>query len=295
MFFILSGYLYNPEKFVTCGIFIKRKFKGLIIPYLIFGILTYLYWLLIESRFRGTNLSAGQQLLGLFYGSRYKDFLEFNGPLWFIPCLFSMEVLFFFIEKLKRPLMVFLVCVVLFIFGVIFKNLCPWLPFGICAANIGMIFYGSGFMLRLTIPKIETWKVWITKNKLLVITGVIMLLIAQVFASPYSNANLARLETGNPIIYIGLAYMGFFICWLISVLIGKSKIMEWLGLNSLVVFALHGPIYRVLVSVTSFVIKMDMVVVRQNVLICLAITIATIVISVPFILLWNKWGKPLTK
>ncbi len=122
-----------------------------------------------------------------------------------------------------------------------------------------------------------------------------MLLIAQVFASPYSNANLARLETGNPIIYIGLAYMGFFICWLISVLIGKSKIMEWLGLNSLVVFALHGPIYRVLVSVTSFVIKMDMVVVRQNVLICLAITIATIVISVPFILLWNKWGKPLTK
>ena len=99
VFFILSGYLYNPEKFVTCGNFIKRKFKGLIIPYLIFGILTYLYWLLIESRFRGANLSAGQQLLGLFYGSRYKDFLEFNGPLWFIPCLFSMEVLFFFIEK----------------------------------------------------------------------------------------------------------------------------------------------------------------------------------------------------
>ena len=295
VFFLLSGYLYNPERFATFGDFIKRKFKGLIVPYLIFGILTYLYWLLAESRFRGTDLSVWEQLLGLFYGSRYENFLEFNGPLWFIPCLFSMGVIFFFIEKLKRPLAIFIACVGVFTFGYFSKDLCPWLPFGICAASIGMIFYGIGYLFRSQMPKIESLKRWISTHKLIVVFCVIALVAAQVFTIPYSEANLARLETGNPLVYVGLACLGIFVYWLVSALIGKSKLLEWLGLNSLVIFALHGPVYRALVFVASYVTKMEVMDVRKDVLICVAITIVTIAIIIPFILLWNKWGKPLTK
>ena len=295
MFFVISGYLYNPDKFKTFGACIKRKFKGLIVPYLIFGILTYLYWLLAECRFRGTDLNAWEQFLGIFYGTRYDHFLDFNGPLWFIPCLFTMEIIFYFIEKLKRPLLILVICAVLFVFGVFSKDYYPWLPFGMGAASIGIIFYVGGYFLRNIGEKIELGKLWISTHKLLVILIIIVLIVVQVLAVPYSKADLATRETGNPFLYIGLAYLGVFIYWLISVLIKKSKLLEWLGMNSLVIFALHGAVYRALVFVTSFVTKMDVMAVRKDVLMCIVITIVTIAIIIPFILIWNKWGKPLTK
>jgi fucose 4-O-acetylase-like acetyltransferase len=295
VFFFLSGFLYDPNKYNGFGTFLKYKLKGLIIPYFIFGILTYLYWLFVESRFKGTDLSWGEQLLGVFLGSRYENYLDFNGALWFLPCLFSMSLIFFFVEKLKRNWAIFIMCMVLFVSGTFLKNLCPWLPFGICAANIGIVFYGGGYLLRPQIPRIEVGKMWIGSHKLYVVPGVLFLISVQVFTTPYSKANLARLETGNLLIYLGLAYLGIFVFWLVSVLIGKSKLLEWLGFNSLVIFALHGPVYRVFLVLASYVTKMEMVDIRKNVMISIAITIVTISLLVPFILLWNKWGKPLTK
>lgn len=295
IFFVISGYLYNPDKFTTFCAFLKRKFKGLIVPYLVFGVLTYMYWLLAECRFRGSDLNAWEQFFGIFYGTRYDHYLDFNGPLWFIPCLFTMEILFYIIEKLKRPLVILVICVALFVFGVYSKDYYPWLPFGICAASIGIIFYVGGYFLRKLGQKIELGKTWISTHKLLVVLFVIVLVVLQVLAVPYSHADLSRRETGNPFIYIGMAYLGFLIYWQVSVLAKKSKLLEWLGMNSLVIFALHGPVYRALVYITSFVTKMEVMAIRKDILCSLTITIITIAIIVPFILLWNKWGKPLTK
>lgn len=290
VFFVISGYLYYPEKFSLFSEFFKKKFRGLTVPYLIFGFLTFLYWLLIESRFRGTDLNGWEQLIGLFYGSRYKSFLEFNGPLWFIPCLFSMEVLFYFIEKMKKPLVILSACLILFIFGVFSKDICPWLPFGLCAALIGIIFYGAGYLLHCY-SSFYVIKEQIISNKLTAIIFIIVLLAIQIIVVPYSNANLARLETGNPLVYLCLACLGVFIYWLISVLIGKSKLLEWLGINSLVIFALHGPIYRALVYIASYVSKMEVLTVRHNIMFCFVISVLTIVMVIPFIWVWNKWYK----
>ena len=290
VFFVLSGFLYTPDKFATFGAFIMRKFNGLIMPYFFFGVLTYLYWLFAESRLKGTDLSALEQLLGLFYGSRYKNFLDFNGPLWFIPCLFTMEIVFFFIEKLKRLLAIFIVCVVLFMFGVISKNLCPWLPFGICAASIGIIFYGVGYLLRPLKQKIEEGKIWVSAHKIQTIMGIAIFVGLQVLLTPYSKANLARLEIGNPFIYIGMACLGIFIYWLVSVLIGKSKLFEWIGKNTLVIFVLHGPVYRALLFILSYVTKIEVIEIRNSVVSCILVTVITVAVIIPFINIWNRWN-----
>ena len=295
VFFLLSGYLYDPKKFATFGAFVKRKFKGLIIPYLIFGVLTYLYWLFAESRFRGSDLNAWVQLLGIFYGTRYEHFLDFNGPLWFIPCLFTMGIIYYFIDKTKINWLKWIVVAAIFVFGVFSKDLCPWLPFGICASSIGIAFYAIGNSMRDCDNVVYKTKTIASHHYIVSILVIIILMAIQIFLTPYSKANLARLETGNPIIYIGMACLGIFIYWLISVLIGKSKLLEWLGLNSLVIFALHGPVYRALIFIISFITKNDVMTIRQNIMYVLIITVVTIIVIVPIIQLWNKWGKPLTR
>ena len=298
VFFLLSGYLYDPNKFAMFGAFVKRKFKGLIIPYLIFGGLTYLYWLLAESRFRGSDLNAWEQLLGIFYGSRYEHFLDFNGPLWFIPCLFTMSIIYYFIDRIRVNWLKCIVVATFFSLGTCSRDYCPWLPFGICAASIGIVFYAIGNVIRnFSDAVLKTKKIIniINSHYILCILVIIALIALQVWLTPYSKANLARLETGNPIIYLGMACLGIFIYWLISVLIGKSKLLEWLGINSLVIFALHGPVYRALIFVASFITKNDQMTIRQNMMYVLIITVITIIVIFPIIQLWNKWGKPLTR
>ena len=50
LFFIISGMLFHERQFLDS---FKKKVARLLIPYLFFGIVTFVYWALIERRFRG--------------------------------------------------------------------------------------------------------------------------------------------------------------------------------------------------------------------------------------------------
>lgn len=49
LFFIVSGMLFHERQFLDS---FKKKVTRLLIPYLFFGIVTFVYWALIERRFR---------------------------------------------------------------------------------------------------------------------------------------------------------------------------------------------------------------------------------------------------
>lgn len=71
LFFILSGYLIADKLTVPCySKYFKKKFKSLIIPFILFRIALILYWWVVESGFRKLDL----------------------GPIWFLPILFSIEI-----------------------------------------------------------------------------------------------------------------------------------------------------------------------------------------------------------
>lgn len=99
---LLSGLLFKKEKFLCFRNFLASRFKSLLVPYAIFYLLTYIYWLLVERHVRGADISPISQLFGLVYGTYDMRFMMFNGALWFIPCLFSMEISFWLLAKSKR-------------------------------------------------------------------------------------------------------------------------------------------------------------------------------------------------
>ena len=50
-FFFLSGYIYDDKKYPTWLSYVKRKANSLLLPYLIFFLLNYIYWILrFDSR-----------------------------------------------------------------------------------------------------------------------------------------------------------------------------------------------------------------------------------------------------
>ena len=54
IFFFASGVFFSTKKYNdSFNSFLKVKVKGLIFPYIVFYLITYVYWVFIESRFRG--------------------------------------------------------------------------------------------------------------------------------------------------------------------------------------------------------------------------------------------------
>lgn len=132
LFFFLSGLVCNEKKY-NWKSFLKSRFNTLIIPYIVFYLLTWLYWLFIERSFRPIDLSWWQPLIGMVYGAQWHGLMDHNGILWFLPCLFMTEVLFFAVSRLDGKWKQALVVVLLTAGGLLIKTNLPW------CLNIAMV------------------------------------------------------------------------------------------------------------------------------------------------------------
>lgn len=78
LFFFLSGLVCNEKKY-NWKSFLKSRFNTLIIPYIVFYLLTWLYWLFIERSVRPIDLSWWQPLVGMVYGAQWHGLMDHNG------------------------------------------------------------------------------------------------------------------------------------------------------------------------------------------------------------------------
>ncbi len=94
--------------------------------------------------------SIFHQLTGLFYGTYEGNHMYFNGALWFLPCcLFSVELLFFYISRIKNKVGIFAFLILSFCLGTFIKQYdLNVLPFGIHTALFAIVFYGIGFLSK---------------------------------------------------------------------------------------------------------------------------------------------------
>lgn len=291
VFFFLSGLLFRREKFSTFAAFAKSRLKSLVLPYAVFYVVTLAYWILIERHTRGADVSIGSQIVGLVYGTYDLRYMMFNGALWFIPCLFSMEMLYWFVSKCRKPVCQMGLLIGCYVVGLCLKSYTPWLPWGICAAFIGGVYYGIGDLCK---PLLDSPKM-ISGGELLKYTAIIVLFALQIVALPWTGADLASLKVGNVWLYIPISLIGICLYWLIASVVKKSTVIEYLGVNSLVIFAFQEPVYRAVIFVASKFVGWPVEDVRTNLWLCIAIAVGSIIAIVPCIYCWNKWAKPLIK
>lgn len=77
--------------------------------------------------------------------------------------------------------------------------------------------------------------------------------------------------------------------------IRSNKILEFLGINSLIIFAFQEPVYRAVIFIYSKLLDNDMETLRNNFIWCIVIAITSIITIFPIIYCYNKWINPLFK
>lgn len=256
LFFLAAGWIYREKSILVD---IKRRIQTIVIPYFSFGFLVLIYWQMIERRFRDSDMSFIDSLLGLFSGC-YDD-LDFNIHLWFLPCFFVTVALFNILVNIGGRRTAYLVSALMsLIYIVIPMHELLW---GIDRVFKYIGFYAVGVFIAGKSVKL-------VKKKAEAGIVAVVLLALNFFLSYY------HLTMG--IMWFVTALIGVTAVILISQIINENRILQYFGRISLIVLCIHGPVYRIVVKIVSIPLHMGTDAVRENFLLVMVVVAITMAI-----------------
>lgn len=239
LFFFLSGlvFTYRPEQKVLS--FLQKNIRGLLYPYFIFAFLSFALWIMTKQVSPHEQL---RQFWSIFYGNGNNNLLAFNNLLWFLPCLFVTRLGFFSIAKItvkKEHLLI-----ILFLFSVIgycFSLLYPKekLFLGIETALTAIVFFGAGYLWKTGGEKL---KEIIHKHSFLIFLaaiGTCILFAALNFQEYGTQIDLRQNRLNNYVYFYLASFAGTISMLIVSIMINKNIVLEYVGRKSLVIFVWH--------------------------------------------------------
>ena len=242
-FFFLSGLLFRFDKYPSFWHFAKHRSKQLLVPYFSFFILLYVYWLLGGNMKDAPDTPFYQPLLEYIYGRP----ILIDKPLWFVPCLFALQMLFYlFFKKIKNRLVITVILLALpFIPVFIDLSNAPWMLNNVCTY---FPFYGIASLYRKEIMQ------HLGREKIQLLYGLFFVFIYVSIIYLLTNDTIH-----NVYLIAGLKTIGSF-CILFPVFLiikyiadfyGKIAFTKYIASHAIVVLALHIYVILTILAIAS--------------------------------------------
>ncbi len=143
--------MFDLKRYNSFSHFIKRRFQNILIPYFLISFLLYIFWFFVGRKFGSStqmDLSPIKNFIGIFYAQGGNEYMDWGIPMWFLPCLFLVSVLYYSLAKYKKAIIV-LALVFSGIVGYFLpKSLESHLPWSIDIVFTAILFYGTGHLLK---------------------------------------------------------------------------------------------------------------------------------------------------
>ena len=236
-FFLLSG--------VTCKTNhlkqrIKNDFLRIMVPYYFFSILSIIIFYFLGNFAAGrfnlsVNTSLWHNLVGMLYACPTNDYLKYNLPLWFLPCLFVTKLLYYALSRLckEKQSLVFLCSLFLAVFAAIYTHFIgTGLPFNLSVAPKMLVFFSFG--------QLSSSQLSLIKNRYRsTLLGILLLITVGMIATISPGIDYASDHFPNYTTFLATAFAGSFgICFL-SIGLCNSKALEHVGKSTLPILLMH--------------------------------------------------------
>lgn len=204
--------------------------------------------------------------------------MNVNVPLWFLPALFSSQLLYYFINKRRSFKLIALVGIA--IGGVwLIKYDIRWLPFGLNQAFIAVLFLGVG----------NLWKdQWMGLPWIIYYIGVGIALVFVIASWPFARFDLESLRVMPFYSYLIDAFMGIGLLLCISRILKGICFINYIGKNSLVIFALQAPVIRGGIYLTSKLLHCNVEYLQMNIGYSIMVTIGGLILMWPVVDIYNR-------
>jgi len=298
LFFFLSGLLQNDETLNRpLPRYARNLFRSLLVPYLTFGLLTYVLWI-GKQLFLSPHSSVAVGMLfaplaGMLYGVHGEQgYLAHNGALWFLPCLFMMHLFFFVLRKKIAGWMSLLGWTLLCSSsGVLLASNTPHrMPWGIDLAMICLPFFMMGYLLRTPLLKkaSQSRPAW----------RLLLLLPAHFFLQHGNSlADLNILALGKIHLFFLAAATGALSWVPIAQLSSRLKMFTFWGKNSIVIFTMNSALMYIATSLFRG-IGLDALTENSSLLGGIARSIVVLLLAYPVVYIiklglpWMLPGRP---
>ncbi|MDQ1275317.1 MAG: hypothetical protein QG610_890 [Euryarchaeota archaeon] len=245
LFFFISGYLFNTEKYMNNGkVFFKRKVYSLIIPYLLLSAVTYIFYLIMDCIYQPEiqNIEIFQKgvLFNIYVVICSLSGYLINTSLWFLPCLFITESLFLILRKDSKNEYNVLILIIFFsVIGFQYGNFIPFrMPWGIDIAFTGIVFHFAGNFFKRNYEDILFKKGY----SFIFVLFLIHLILS--FTNP--RVDMYKLVYNNYFLFYASAFSGILVYIYVFKMTKGSKILTFYGKNSLAVLGFHYLIISIL-------------------------------------------------
>ena len=260
LFFILSGWLcgFVPRKIDKT--LIVKKAESFLVPFVEFVFLTYVYWIIVESRFR-----------------------EFDfGPMWFLIVLFAVEIIAqMIITYLGKRGVLFglVVSVITLYFCSMGEGINPYSVLAWAPRIIGATSYFLIDTLISTVVSVRDVNIKLSKKYFVgicIFSGLMSVILSQI----NGRVDLYFLVFKNLILYYLAAISGVVFIYSFAMLIRKMSLIEFLGRYSIIILCTSEQIKRVVIQALSMVMQVSGEDIRNNLLIGLVITVVVVFVDI---------------
>ena len=258
LFFFLSGYVFSDKS--NFREFIIKKSKSLLIPYFALSIPLILFTSLLQFRSGTLSFSSFITLIQTFI------FQERYSTLWFIACLFFLNILFYLICKLiKNDIIKGCICLVLLTVGLVYYRYGGKpLPWNTDVCFTAVIFFYGGYILKkhpVIFEKIKNQKIL---TLILFFAFGVINVVCGYLTHKISGNGMEMFDStyGYPPLTFISAFAGIFAVILFSTLL-TIKPVKFIGENSLYYYAWHQTIMIYIAD--KIVNKLDLYIILQSV------------------------------
>jgi len=277
LFFIVAGLFLRPGN----DIYLKRC-KTILIPYLIFAVITFLYWRFLEIRFRPIDegFDANSHFFDIFWQTNR---FQFNIVLWFLPCLFITTILVnVLLTIIKNRIIILGICLLWIVVASLYMP--DTNAFWIKETWYAFPFVTVGWLIGGWVSKSENMLSnvpWFYKMTALIPLVAIMFL-------PHGGSILSSQYPNGYAYFFVMAIICVLAVYVLSTLLVNQKWLSWLGCNTLIIMCLHDPIKRVVIKIFSYVMHQSSDEIRESIVLSLLVTAIVIGALVPVCKLINK-------
>lgn len=286
LFFFISGYLFNFEKYTDIGKeYILKKIYSLIIPYFFFSIISYLFYIIMDSLYQPQIQNIEVFKEGIFFNlyvivCSASGYL-INTPLWFLPCLFITEVSFFILRKyFKRNYALLFIIIAFSFIGFLYNSYVPLrLPWGADIALTGIVFYSTGYVFR------RNYENSFYRKSYLFILILFLVHITLSFVNP--RVDMYYLKYNNYFLFYISAFSGILFYTYMFKAIKPLKTLRFYGINSLTILGFHYLVKSVIKYLLPPLFKYSNVQISENTIVIIQIVL-TLVLVIPLIIITNR-------
>lgn len=245
-FMLLSGYFFSSK--IPFLDFLKKKGRTLLIPFVVFYIFSYIiYYLCMWLYPPMSNMTAASGVLDCFSQRQY-----FNGPLWFLPCLFWSQVYMYGVEKyFPNVALRGIVVGALGTLGFLLGKYGFFLPLSADIALSLLPYLYCGILLR----KYDLF------NRINIRATIIAILVTAVLCyhgGLVSQPSLNIWHSNLPIIWLVYIFTTYCITVCCKYM-GGGKFLSYIGENTLFIMCAHHLLYRPIKLVLSKFILDDFI------------------------------------